>query len=123
MNPIEALENHFDINLADDKVHLFAWKHPTAGLHPLSKTEVTKCIIALASEHGLLTLKGHSLRIHGTLHYLLQGISFNIVKTIGHWAGDSFTLYLCQHAMILAPYLNDRPALLEHFTRYTMPPV
>ncbi|KIN98074.1 hypothetical protein M404DRAFT_158506, partial [Pisolithus tinctorius Marx 270] len=48
-------------------------------------------------------------------------IPFNVVKTIGRWAGDSFTIYLHQHTMILAPYLNDTPALLEHFTRYTMP--
>ncbi|KAI6009524.1 hypothetical protein F5J12DRAFT_690025, partial [Pisolithus orientalis] len=47
--------------------------------------------------------------VTGTLHYLLQGMPFDIVKTISRWAGDSFTLYLCQHAMILAPYLNDTP--------------
>ncbi|KAI6004430.1 hypothetical protein F5J12DRAFT_722343 [Pisolithus orientalis] len=122
-NPIEVLENHFQVNPTDPSTHLFAWKHPTAGLCPLSKSEVTKCILVLASEHNLPNLRGHSLRIGGTLHYLLQGIPFDVIKTIGNWAGHSFTLYLCQHTMILAPYLNDRPTLLEHFMRYAMPPV
>lgn len=49
-------------------------------------------------------LKGHGLRIGGTLEYLLRGIPFDVVK------------------FILAPYLQDSPAL-EPFTRYTMPPV
>ncbi|KAI6100760.1 hypothetical protein EDD16DRAFT_1490627 [Pisolithus croceorrhizus] len=104
-------------------MHLFAWKHPTSGLRPLSRSEVTKCITLLMVAHNLLNLKGHSLRIGGMLHYLLCRTPFDVVKTMGRWAGDSFTIYLCHHAMILAPYLNDTPALLEHFTRYTMPPV
>lgn len=122
-NPIGALERHFHINPADPDAHLFAWKHPTSGLRPLSRSEVIKRIASLTAAHNLPNLKGHSLRIGGTLHYLLRGTPFDVVKTIGRWAGDSFTIYLRHHAMILAPYLNDTPALLEHFTRYTMPPV
>ncbi|KAI6146953.1 hypothetical protein EDD17DRAFT_1494766 [Pisolithus thermaeus] len=122
-NPIGALKHHFCLNPADPNMHLFAWKHPTSGLRPLSRSEVTKCITLLMVAHNLLNLKGHSLRIGGMLHYLLCRTPFDVVKTMGRWAGDSFTIYLCHHAMILAPYLNDTPALLEHFTRYTMPPV
>ncbi|KIN98975.1 hypothetical protein M404DRAFT_30938 [Pisolithus tinctorius Marx 270] len=122
-DPIQALEHHLHLNPADKSTHLFAWKHHISGLRPLSKTEVTKRIISLITAHNLPNIRGHSLRIGGTLHYLLWGILFDVVKTIGRWAGDSFTVYLCQHAMILAPYLNETPALLEHFTRYTMPPV
>ncbi|KAI6094491.1 hypothetical protein EDD16DRAFT_1463114, partial [Pisolithus croceorrhizus] len=79
------------------------------GLRPLSRSEVIKRITSLATAHGLPNLKGHSLRIGGTLHYLLCGTPFDIVKTMGRWAGDSFTIYLRQHTMILAPYLNDTP--------------
>lgn len=122
-DPIKALQNHFRLNPAGPDSHLFAWFHPSSGLRPLSRAEVVKRISSLASMHNLPNLKGHSLRIGGTLHYLLRGTPFDVVKTIGRWAGDSFTIYLRQHAMILAPYLNDTPALLEHFTRYTMPPV
>lgn len=93
-NPIGALERHFRINPADPDAHLFAWKHPTSGLRPLSRSEVTKRIASLTAAHNLPNLKGHSLRIGGTLHYLLRGTPFDVVKTIGRWAGDSFTIYL-----------------------------
>ncbi|KAI6017845.1 hypothetical protein EDC04DRAFT_2943070 [Pisolithus marmoratus] len=122
-NPIRALEHHLWLNPADPNAHLFAWKHPTSGMHLLSRSEVIKHITMLTAALNLPNFKGHSLRIGGTLHYLLCGMPFDVVKTISRWARNSFTLYLCQHAMILAPYLNDMPALLEHFTRYTMPPV
>ncbi|KAI6041900.1 hypothetical protein EDC04DRAFT_1138860, partial [Pisolithus marmoratus] len=122
-DPIGALERHFHLNPADPDAHLFAWKHPTSGLRPLSRSEVIKHVASLTAAHGLPNLKGHSLRIGGTLHYLLHGTPFDVVKTMGRWAGNSFTIYLCQHAMILAPYLNDTPALLKYFMRYTMLPV
>ncbi|KIJ13873.1 hypothetical protein PAXINDRAFT_13198 [Paxillus involutus ATCC 200175] len=94
-----------------------------SGLRPLSRTEVTKRIANIAATHNMPNLKGHSLRIGGTLHYLLRGTPFDVVKSMGRWAGDSFTLYLRQHAVILAPYLTDRPDILDRVTRYTMPPV
>ncbi|KIK22863.1 hypothetical protein PISMIDRAFT_101685, partial [Pisolithus microcarpus 441] len=122
-HPISALKRHLHLNPADPEVHLFAWKHPTSGIRPLSRAEVIKCISSLTAAHNLPNFKGHSLRISGTLHYLLHGTPFDVMKMIGRWAGDLFTIYLQHHTMILAPYLNDTPALLEHFTRYTMPPV
>ncbi|KAH9913276.1 hypothetical protein B0H21DRAFT_669165, partial [Amylocystis lapponica] len=56
---------------------------------------------------GWAPLKGHGLRIGGTLEYLLRGRPFEVVKAIGRWSGDSFQLYLRKHAVILAPYLQD----------------
>ncbi|KIN93569.1 hypothetical protein M404DRAFT_35970 [Pisolithus tinctorius Marx 270] len=40
--PIDALERHLHLNPAEKSTHLFAWKHPTSGLHPFSKTEVLR---------------------------------------------------------------------------------
>ncbi|KAI6039392.1 hypothetical protein EDC04DRAFT_2568458 [Pisolithus marmoratus] len=95
IDPLRALENHFRVNLASDNVHLFAWRHPTSGLRPLSKMEVIKRIAAVARLYlNLPNLKGHSLCIGGMLHYLLNNIPFNVVKTMGRWSGESFTLYL-----------------------------
>ncbi|KAH7903385.1 hypothetical protein BJ138DRAFT_1020727, partial [Hygrophoropsis aurantiaca] len=121
-DPIAALENHLRINKADPSAHLFAWLHHK-GLRPLTKRDVTKRITEIANAHaGLPNLKGHSLRIGGTLEYLLRGVPFDVVKTMGRWSSEAFTIYLRQHAQILAPYLQATP-LLEPFTRYTMPPV
>lgn len=120
-DPKAALMNHFRVNPADNDAHLFAWNHPK-GLRPLSKTEVLKRISSIATRANLPDLKGHGLRIGGTLEYLLRGIPFEVVKSMGRWSSDAFALYLRDHAMILAPYIQASPAL-EPFTRYTLPPV
>jgi hypothetical protein len=65
-------------------------------------------------------LKSHSVRIGGTLEYLLQGVPFKSVKKMGHWTSDAFLIYLQQHAVTLALYLQDCP-VLEPFMHYTLP--
>ncbi|KIK90439.1 hypothetical protein PAXRUDRAFT_74245, partial [Paxillus rubicundulus Ve08.2h10] len=80
-------------------------------------------ISAIATAHGMPNLKGHSLHIGGTLHYLLKGTPFNVIKSMGRWAGESFTIYLQQHAVILAPYLHNHSDIMNHITHYAMPPV
>ena len=121
-DPIAALNNHLRINEVGANDHLFAWKTKEGPLRPLSKRQVALCISKMAKLHGLPNLKGHSLRIGGTLEYLLRGVPFDAIQAQGRWAGKAFTLYLRKHAMILAPYLQTSSAL-EPFTRYTQPPV
>ncbi|KAG2738358.1 hypothetical protein P692DRAFT_201874035 [Suillus brevipes Sb2] len=120
-DPKSAFENHLRINTADSSAHLFAWKHKN-GLRPLSKREITKRISDISRSANLPNLKGHSIRIGGTLEYLLRGIPFEVVKSMGRWSSDAFTIYLRDHARILAPYIQALP-FLEPFTRITMPPV
>jgi hypothetical protein len=122
-DPIGWLDNHLRINNPGPNDHLFTWKHPKYGLRPLTKTEVTKRIHQVVIQHALPEIKGHSFRIGGTLHYLLLGTPFDIVKTMGRWSGESFTKYLRKHALILAPYLIKRPNIIECLTQHAMPPV
>ena len=121
-DPIGWLDNHLRINNPGPNDHLFAWKHPKTGLRPLTKTEVTKRIHQITAQHSLPDIKGHSFRIGGTLHYLLLGTPFDVVKTMGRWSGDSFTRYLRKHALILSPYLIERPNIIKQLTQYAMPP-
>ena len=72
----------------------FCLEAPENGLRPLSKNQVTSRISAIAKQYGLANIKGHSLCIGGTLHYLLKDIPFEVVKVIGRWAGVAFTGYL-----------------------------
>ena len=116
------LENHFCINAVIPNEHLFSWTYTSSKWHPLSKKELTGKINKLANLFNLLNLKGHSLHIRGTLEYLLQGVSFDVIQSHGHWASSTFTLYLPKHTMILAPYLQASP-VLEPFIRYMQPPV
>ena len=81
-DPLTWLDNHFCINAPGPKDHLFSWKHPR-GLRPLTKTEVISQIKHLVHQFDLPDLKGHSLRIGGTVHHLLQGTPFNVMKTMG----------------------------------------
>ena len=122
-DPEEALRNHFRINPAPPNIHLFAWKHPKGGLRPLSKTQFTSRISAIVKQCGLANLQGHSLRIGETLFYLLKGIPFDIVKVMGRWAGEAFTLYLRHHALVLAPFLQADKHLLDNFNQIAMPPM
>jgi hypothetical protein len=121
-DPKTALENHLKVNPAAEDAHLFAWLHPSGNLRPLSKAEFLKRMSSAATAAGLPSFKGHSLRIGGTLEYLLRGVPFDVVKSMGRWSSEAFTIYLRQHAMIIAPYIQSAPTL-EPFTRYTMPPV
>ncbi|KAG2342071.1 hypothetical protein BDR05DRAFT_887101, partial [Suillus weaverae] len=119
-DPKAALLNHLAVNDPAPDSHLFAWKHPK-GMRPLTRSEFWKRISGIVKRVGLGNLKGHSLRIGGTLEYLLRGVPFDVVKAMGRWSSEAFTIYLRKHALILAPYLQESPTL-EPFTRYTMPP-
>ena len=70
-DPIAVLKNHFCINAVAPNEHLFSWTHSSSKQHPLSKRELTGKINKLANLFNLPNLKGHSLRIGGTLEYLL----------------------------------------------------
>jgi hypothetical protein len=121
-DPVTWLDNHLCINAPCPNDHLFAWQH-AKGRRPLTKTEVTSRIKELIKQFELPNLKGHSLHIRGTLHYLLQGTPFDVVKTMGRWSGESFTLYLRRHALILAPYLHEHSSTVMQLQHHTMPPV
>ena len=118
-DPKAALDNHLRINDPPAEGPLFAFRH-SRGLRPLTKKVFLKRINAIAVLLGEQSFKGHGIRIGATLEFLLRGVPFDVMKSLGRWSSDSFTLYLCQHAAIIAPYIQDHP-ILEEFTRYTMP--
>jgi hypothetical protein len=118
---LAELNNHFQINNPPPNAHLFSYRHLN-GLRPLTKRIFMNRLNVIAASLNLDSLKGHGVRIGGTLEYLLRGIPFDVVKSMGRWGSDAFVLYLRKHAVIMAPYLQRGP-VLEAFTRYTMPPV
>ena len=74
----EAMRNHLNINQFDNNSHLFQhhWKGTS---RPMSKsiflTQIRKALMAAKRK----PIAGHSLRIGGTLEYLLRGIDFPVV--------------------------------------------
>ncbi|KDQ55554.1 hypothetical protein JAAARDRAFT_133345 [Jaapia argillacea MUCL 33604] len=120
-DPEAALDNHFAVNNPPLHSTLFTWNH-LHGPRPLTRTEFLKRLSTASSALGVESLKGHGIRIGATLKYLLQGVPFDVVKSISRWSSKAFTLYLHQHAIVMAPYIQGTP-ILEPFTRYTMPPL
>ena len=121
-DPAAALENHLSVNNPGPDDAVFSWRHPSGSSRPLSHPEFMKCINAAAAAAGLEPLQGHGIRIGSVLVYLLRGLSFEVVRTMGRWSSDAFILYLWKHATILALYIQSTP-ILEPFTRIAMPPV
>ncbi|OJT05120.1 hypothetical protein TRAPUB_4081 [Trametes pubescens] len=109
IDPWSALDNHLQLNNLAEDPHIFAYKrHPTDAVGvPLTKPAFNKRMKAALTTISAPAIHGHSLRIGGTLEYLLRGLSFETVKAIGRWKSDAFTLYLRKHAQVLAPYLQD----------------
>ena len=121
-DPTTALGNHLWINQPSVVSHLFAYKAMHTR-HPLTKSKFLERVGTAALATSLEPLQGHGIRIGSTLEYLLQGVPFNVMKAEGHWAGDSFQLYLRKHAVITAPYIQSSPAVHEAFVQYALPPV
>lgn len=119
-DPAWAMANHLSVNAPGPQHHLFSWVHPKKGFRPLSRKAFDDRIAEVCKAAEIELLKGHGLRVGGVLEYLLRGVPFDVVKNIGRWASDAFTLYLRQHANILAPYIQASP-ILEPFLRITMP--
>jgi hypothetical protein len=120
-DPETLLNNHFLVNKTPQDAALFSYQH-TKGLRPLTKHAFMDRLNTVAVSLGDPCLQGHGIRIGSTLEFLLRGIPFDVMKSMGRWSTDAFTLYLRQHAVIMAPYMQNHP-LMESFTRYTMPPL
>ncbi|CDO73030.1 hypothetical protein BN946_scf185007.g84 [Trametes cinnabarina] len=126
VDPWAALDNHFAVNQLAPSVHLFAYRKPSNNaIIPLTRRAFLARVKVAALGIGLPNVYGHSLRIGGTLEYLLRGLSFETVKAIGRWKSEAFTLYLRKHAQVLAPYLQDNQEVLGELSRHTiqLPPV
>jgi len=122
-DPWEAFENHQHVNNPPPDAHIFAYKtNRRKILTPLTKRKVIQRIKTITSSNNLPNFEGHGLRIGGTLEYLLRGIPFDVVQSMGRWKSDAFQLYLREHAQILAPYLQANPAINLEFVRIAMPP-
>ena len=119
-DPQTALQHHFELNNPPLSDHLFAWHHPE-GLWPLTRLAFMTTLKKLCKALDVECFQGHGIRIGATLELLLRGVPFDVVKTIGRWSSEAFLVYLRDHAIVMAPYMQGTP-ILEPFLHYTMPP-
>ncbi|SJL06821.1 uncharacterized protein ARMOST_10163 [Armillaria ostoyae] len=121
-DPQALLENHFNDNNPPLTQLIFSYTR-NGKLRPLTKSAFLARLHKAFKDAKLEPLQGHGICIGSTLEYLLRGIPFDVVKSIGRWKSDAFVLYLRKHAQILAPYMQAVPAIHEQFIRYTMPQI
>lgn len=121
-DPSAALASHLLINDLPLDAPLFAFRH-AKGVRPLTRRAFIARLTSAARAVGIDPIQGHGIRVGGTLEYLLRGVPFDVVKSKGRWAGDSFSIYLRKHAQVMAPYMQAVPDLRDGLVRYSMPPV
>ncbi|KAF8873423.1 hypothetical protein BD779DRAFT_1679201 [Infundibulicybe gibba] len=122
-DPEAAMAAHLAINDPAPGKHLFAYTHEQGDRRPLTKYAFNTQIHLAAAVTGQPKLKGHGLRIGGTLEYLLRGVDFEVVKSLGRWQGNSFLKYLRRHTQITAQYIQMDSTVHDHFLRrITIPP-
>ena len=110
--------NHLSLNEPGPKDHLFAFKTHSKKV-PMTRNIFLRNIQLAAKKGNVEFTSGHSIRIGATLEYLLRGVPFEVVKQIGRWSSNAFTLYLREHGRILAPYLQDKPNINNEFLEYS----
>ncbi|KIK72651.1 hypothetical protein PAXRUDRAFT_21746 [Paxillus rubicundulus Ve08.2h10] len=121
-DPLSALENHFGVKDPPANGALFAYHHNNSH-RPLTKKKFLSVLASTATHVGIKLLQGHGIRIGSTLEYLLWNIPFDVIKVKGHWASDTFLIYICQHAQILTPFIQAQPTIQKAFLHYTLPPM
>ena len=117
-----ALKRQKRVNRPAKDEHLFTHQGPDGFRRPLSRGVFLARMRQAAIEAGEPILSGHSFRIGGTVEYLLRGVSLETVRTLGRWSSDSFLLYLCKHAQVLAPYIQVQPRLSGMLDHVLPPP-
>lgn len=120
-DPLTAILAHIRVNRPPPNGPLFSYRKGK-GHTPLTKSFFLSRLKQLARIAQLPHLTGHCIRIGSTLEYLLRGTPFDVVKLIGRWSSNSFTLYLCKHAQILARFMQKTPKVRDALIRYEMPP-
>jgi hypothetical protein len=109
--------------LADGPLFVYRNEPDTTGCQwlPMTRSAFLARLKAVCDELEVVAPNGHSLRIGGTLEYLLCNIAFDVVKTMGRWSSNAFQMHLREHPLILVPYLQARPHLEAQFARAMMP--
>ncbi|KAJ3765580.1 hypothetical protein FB446DRAFT_767656 [Lentinula raphanica] len=89
----KALKKHLAANRLGRDDPLFAFRNREGGLEVLSRSMFLGLCNDTWSARGIPRITGHCFRIGGTTHYLLAGVSPDVVKALGRWKSDAFLRY------------------------------
>ncbi|KAJ3484840.1 hypothetical protein NLI96_g5353 [Meripilus lineatus] len=118
--PRQALDEHIRINNPLPHEHLFSYTTTgqNGGRKSLHRQSFLSAYNKAATLASFSKVTGHCFRIGGTLEYLLRGHTFETVRELGRWDGDSFRRYLRRHAFVLSPRLHDIDNLHTKFLKH-----
>jgi len=77
----------------------------SSGDTPSYSWVITRLRMTLGQEVG-----GHSLRSGGATALALMGVSHDIIQLMGHWASDTFRIYICKHPVLLHTLIHNKSA-------------
>ncbi|KAF6748299.1 hypothetical protein DFP72DRAFT_820456 [Ephemerocybe angulata] len=120
-DPRAAMLNHLAVNNPAPDSHLFTYRARNGLLRPLTNSACIMRVNTALAAGGLPPVKGHCFRIGGVLEWLLRGVPFEVVKVMGRWSSDAFTVYLRKRSSILAPYIQASPAFVPFTQLVAMP--
>jgi hypothetical protein len=98
-DPNWAMQNHLCINSPADGKHLFThfqakWQTRTSTHWPMTFSIFNKHLKTVVKAANVDIPPAHGFCIGGTTEWLLRGLPFEVVKTLGWWSSDAFCLYL-----------------------------
>lgn len=110
-DPVAAMDRHLILNNPGPDDHIFSYPCPITknwpnGRRPLTFSDFRRTWATIGKAAGVHVASGHSFRIGGTTEYLLRGVEFAAVQSLGRWSGQAFEKYIRDHAEIMAPYLQ-----------------
>ncbi|KAJ3710039.1 hypothetical protein C8R42DRAFT_649027 [Lentinula raphanica] len=114
VDPVRALRKHLEANKLGPGDPLFAFRNKDGGLDVLLRSAFLRTCNETWSTHGIPRITGHCFRIGGTTHYLLAGISPDVVKTLGRWRSDAFLRYWRNLDQLATIHVGDQA---EHILR------
>lgn len=79
----------------------------------LSKADFMRRCNRIWEDAGLEPLMGHSFRIGGATHYLVNGVEPNVVKAMGRWKSDAFEAYWRDLEALAAIHIELMPLRKE----------
>jgi hypothetical protein len=82
--------------------------HPELWLCADGSIPTCGWFIRCLRQHFPSNVAGHSLRAGGATALAQAGIPPHIIPAIGHWASDTFQIYIHQHPVLLAAFLFGR---------------
>ncbi|KAL1743892.1 hypothetical protein HDZ31DRAFT_64637 [Schizophyllum fasciatum] len=92
--PLKAYYNHLRLSVGMPRSEsFFAYFLNDGSVRRLTKADVVSAFNAAAAHAGLALILGHSLRIGGSLEYLLEGVEIEIVMQLGGWTSSCFLIY------------------------------